>query len=316
MVKIERIKDKPILTPKEVKGYGAIFNAGCILIDGVFYLFARGVKEGYRKRKPRGYENYYSDILLFKSEDGINYRFLKVLIEGGPKTEHPYGVEDPRIQKIHDKYILTYSDLVKPAFSPENSRVGCALLDFKKKDFKVLKKYRVGPDKDDKNAVIAEISSKKIAFIHRLMPDIHVAFFESVEELISPSPGFWEDYIQKGGEILIKAERNEKIGAGAPPIRTEQGFLFFYHSKDIKKNRYVVKVALLHKENLSPLKILPYPLLEPEKDYERSGDVENVVFIQGAVEYGEKIYITYGAADKVVGAGFIDRKKLLQELTG
>ncbi len=315
MVKIKRIGKGPIIRPDMVDGYGAIFNAGCIYINEVFYLFARGAKQGYRKKESRGYENYYSDILLFKSEDGINYRFVKILIEGGPGTAHPFGVEDPRIQIVHGKYILTYSDLVKPAFSPENSRIGLAILNFKDGDFEVIKKYKVGPDRDDKNCVIVEISKDKIAFIHRLMPDIHIVFFKNIEELLSPVPDFWDDYIKKGGDVLIRAGENEKIGAGAPPLKTEKGFIFFYHTKDLLKNRYMVKVALLDKETLKPIKILPYPLLEPEEEYEIYGDVENVVFIQGAVFYKDEIYVTYGAADKVVGAGVVNKEELIKELT-
>ncbi len=44
------------------------------------------------------------------------------------------------------------------------------------------------------------------------------------------------------------------------------------------------------------------PVLEPELDWERRGDVDDVVFVQGAHLDGDEIYLTYGAADRCVGA--------------
>jgi predicted GH43/DUF377 family glycosyl hydrolase len=46
---------------------------------------------------------------------------------------------------------------------------------------------------------------------------------------------------------------------------------------------------------------LPAPLLVPELDWECRGDVENVVFVQGAYCDGDDVYLTYGAADRCVG---------------
>jgi len=43
----------------------------------------------------------------------------------------------------------------------------------------------------------------------------------------------------------------------------------------------------------------PHPILEPEMAYERIGDVNNVVFPQGAVIKDDILYVYYGAADKV-----------------
>ena len=46
----------------------------------------------------------------------------------------------------------------------------------------------------------------------------------------------------------------------------------------------------------------PSPLLEPELAWEREGDVDNVVFVQGAHRRDDgTIYLTYGAADRVRG---------------
>jgi predicted GH43/DUF377 family glycosyl hydrolase len=91
----------------------------------------------------------------------------------------------------------------------------------------------------------------------------------------------------------------EKIGGGCPPIKTPAGWLVIYHAKDAAAV-YRAGVAMLDLEN--PARVIaraPSPILEPEMEYERVGDVNNVVFPQGAVVRNGTLYVYYGAADKV-----------------
>jgi len=63
---------------------------------------------------------------------------------------------------------------------------------------------------------------------------------------------------------------------------------------------YRVGAALLDLEK--PSRVIartPEPILEPEEEYERVGDVDNVVFPQGAVVKNGTLHVYYGAADKV-----------------
>jgi predicted GH43/DUF377 family glycosyl hydrolase len=60
---------------------------------------------------------------------------------------------------------------------------------------------------------------------------------------------------------------------------------------------------------------LPEPILEPELDWERNGDVDNVIFVQGAHRVGDDLYIIYGAADRYVGAATASVSHLLSALT-
>ncbi|MEX1092090.1 MAG: hypothetical protein WEF28_02930 [Acidimicrobiia bacterium] len=79
-----RIRPEPLVSPHSVPGYGPIFNAGLIHHEGRFYLFARGVRDGYRRSIEAGprFVDYRSDVLLFSSEDGMSYTFEKVLAAG------------------------------------------------------------------------------------------------------------------------------------------------------------------------------------------------------------------------------------------
>jgi predicted GH43/DUF377 family glycosyl hydrolase len=59
---------------------------------------------------------------------------------------------------------------------------------------------------------------------------------------------------------------------------------------------------------------LPHAILEPELDWERRGDVDDVVFVQGAHVDGDEVYLTYGAADRCVGAAIASVPHLLDLL--
>jgi predicted GH43/DUF377 family glycosyl hydrolase len=46
--------------------------------------------------------------------------------------------------------------------------------------------------------------------------------------------------------------------------------------------------------------------MRPHLPWERKGDVDDVVFVQGAVAQADgTIYLTYGAADRCVGAATV-----------
>ena len=90
-----------------------------------------------------------------------------------------------------------------------------------------------------------------------------------------------------------------KIGAGPPPIKTEEGWLLIYHGVD-ERSVYRAGLALLDLDD--PTRViarLPEPILAPEMPYEREGDIPNVVFPTGAVVRDGVLYVYYGAADKV-----------------
>jgi predicted GH43/DUF377 family glycosyl hydrolase len=56
------------------------------------------------------------------------------------------------------------------------------------------------------------------------------------------------------------------------------------------------------------------PLLTPEEDYEIKGDVNNVVFPTGACILDNKLFVYYGAADKVCCVATVDLEEILDYL--
>ena len=55
-------------------------------------------------------------------------------------------------------------------------------------------------------------------------------------------------------------------------------------------------------------------LFEPEKDYEKRGIVNNVVFPCGMVIRDDTIFIYYGGADKVIGVATMSLSIILNAL--
>jgi predicted GH43/DUF377 family glycosyl hydrolase len=113
-----------------------------------------------------------------------------------------------------------------------------------------------------------------------------------------PRPNFWD---------------SEKIGAGAPPLKTKYGWLHIYHGvgKWKGKKAYALGVVLTPLED--PTKIIyrsPEPILEPEEYYEKEGWVPEVVFTCGVVpkykdsteilDENDEILVYYGGADEVM----------------
>ena len=116
--------------------------------------------------------------------------------------------------------------------------------------------------------------------------------------IIGPRPGMWDGI---------------KVGIAAPPIKTKDGWLLLYHG--VSETGYRVGAALL--DLTDPTKVsarLTDPILEPEMEYEKNGQVGNVVFPDGAVVRKGELFVYYGGADSVVNVAKISLDALLKSL--
>jgi predicted GH43/DUF377 family glycosyl hydrolase len=321
-VTAQRLCDRPVVEFGAVAGYGPIFNAGVIAVDGVYHLFARGVRDGYSRNGGPGprFLNYISDLLVFTSEDGLDYRFQQVLATGAEEGAH--SLEDPRVQRVRsggdEQVMLTYTHLPAPQ-SGRPWQVGMHRLVYEDGRFALNRTSGrvVGPaGLPDKDAVLFNLRDGRLALIHRIHPDMQLALFDSLEQLYHPEPGYWDSHLRElDRHTLIRPATGALgVGAGAPPVATEAGLLLFYHERG-EDGHYTLRVALLDEETGRMLALLPEPLLAPELEWEREGDVDNVVFVQGAVVRGNgTIYLTYGAADRCIGAASVEAAPLLRAL--
>ncbi len=317
-----RVRDTPVVEHRSVPGYGAIFNAGAIEVDGVVHLFARGVRDGYVRNNSPGarFLNYISDVLVFTSEGGLDYRFQQVLAASTPGGVHSF--EDPRVQRVRsggsEHIMMTYTHLPDPE-SGRPWQVGVHRLVYAEGRFALNRTSGrvVGPEGvPNKDAVLFNLRDGRVALIHRIHPDMQVALFDSLDDLYDPGAAYWDEHLMElERHTLIRPTPGALgVGAGAPPVETEAGLLLFYHERNAEA-AYTVRVALLDDETGHVKSVLPEPIMRPELRWERTGDVDDVVFVQGAVPRADgTIYLTYGAADRCIGAATIGSAEILDAL--
>ncbi len=321
VVTMRRVGDTPVVNAGAVPGYGPIFNAGVTVQDGVFHLFARGVRSGYARNPRPGprFLDYVSDVLVFTSTDGRDYAFQQVLAESTPADVHCY--EDPRVQRVRsngtETVVMTYTNLPAPE-SGEPWRIGVHRLGYEDGRFFLNRTSGrvIGPRKPDKDAVIFNLRDGRVALIHRVHPNMQLALFDSLEELWAAEPSYWDEHMRELDRhtIIVPADGALGVGAGAPPVEVDGELVLFYHERD-RNSHYTMKVALLDDRTGRVKAALPEPIMRPELAWEQSGDVDNVVFVQGAVLRPDgTIYLTYGAADRCVGAAELDAGELVSAL--
>jgi predicted GH43/DUF377 family glycosyl hydrolase len=223
------------------------------------------------------------------------------------------GCEDPRISQIGERFYMCYTAYngVDP---PRIALTSILTSDFVNHRWNWKMPVLISdPGVDNKDAgILPEKIDDKFIMFHReggkgiVIDVIDSLEFESNEWLkgdlcIPTREGWWD---------------SEKIGISSPPIRTNKGWLLLYHGMSKYDNHYRVGAMLLDLKD--PLIILgrsKYPILEPEVDYEKIGDVANVVFPCGAVVIKDMLYVYYGGADKVVAGAKIDLNELVISLT-
>ena len=277
------------------------------------HLLFRAVAKGYRKvalpdpdpaGPTTGFDNYVSCIGYARSTDGVQFTWHDAPFIEPDADFDRFGAEDPRISRIDDEYLITYTALSHPAFGGEDGvRIGLAST----KDFRELRKHgRVGPPVRDKDAVIfPRRIAGEIVMLHRIVPDIQLIRFKDLTQLFRPPERLWQEHLDALDEhVVMRPEapwEAKKIGAGPPPIETEEGWLCIYHGVD-QNHVYRAGLALLDLDD--PRRVIARtkrPVLEPELEFELRGDVDNVVFPEGAVVIDGVLHVYYGAADRVIG---------------
>jgi beta-1,2-mannobiose phosphorylase / 1,2-beta-oligomannan phosphorylase len=320
---VRRLRDRPIVDAGAAPGYGPVFNAGLLHHDGMYHLFTRAVRPGYRpgsSAEPR-YVDYISDIVVFTSVDGHEYDYGYVLARSGVDGTHCF--EDPRVQWVSSQgsehLVMTYTDVPAPE-SGLPWRIGARRLRWDGQRFELegpAAGHLLGPSgKKNKDAVVFTLADGRVALIHRIDPDMQLAVFDDLEHLwYATDADYWDAHLAElQAHTLIKPGQGvQKVGGGAPPLLTDAGFLLFYHER-LVDGTYTMNLALLDEKTGEVISKLPRPLLEPELSWEIYGDVNRVIFVQGVHASGDEVYLTYGAADRCVGAATGSVSQLLDAL--
>jgi predicted GH43/DUF377 family glycosyl hydrolase len=318
-----RLEDRPVAGPFSVSGYGPVFNAGLIYHEGAFHMFARAIRDGYRVN-PEWLTNpgtvdrfldYVSDIVVLTSSDGVDYSFAYVLVEAG--TGEALCFEDPRVQWVADEVVMTYTWL--PPADRRPWRIGAHRLRWDGERFWLKEDTArlLGPaGVENKDGVVFELADGRVALVHRVWPCMHLAVFDSLDALWDADNSYWGPYMAElDNHVLLGPGPGAfSVGAGAPPVVTEAGLLFLYHERR-GDGSYASYAALLDRSTGKLISRLVEPILEPELEWERQGDVDNVIFVQGVHCTGDDLYMIYGAADRYVGAAVASVSRLLGALT-
>jgi predicted GH43/DUF377 family glycosyl hydrolase len=305
-VKLVRTPKNPIIEPKPERAWESMgtFNPGAVKSGEITHILYRAVNE--RSISSLGHAT------MTDGETILDRSLEPVLTPSDPCEE--LGCEDPRITAIDGIFYVFYT-----AYSRRGPRIAAASTT----DFRSYTRYGVvGPDYDDKDcALFPERIEGKLAALHRIAPNIEIAFFESIQKIDRVSQDrHSKNYLNRiQANVIMKPERKweeQKVGIGPPPIRTDAGWLIIYHGVD-SNTVYRAGAALLDTEN--PRRLIartPDPILEPEKNYERIGVVPNVVFPEGAVVIKDELRVFYGGADKVCCVASIPIKLLTESLEG
>jgi predicted GH43/DUF377 family glycosyl hydrolase len=304
---------------------GSVFNPGSCYDGSTVHLLFRAIPGGYKKvelqaTRPTelnvGFDDtYISTIGYAKSTNGVDFEWHPVPVIGTDQSYNAWGSEDARITFMDGRYWITYTALSLPAFHPVGGvRIGLAsTIDFIQYEHHGL----IGPPgHTDKDAVIfPRRIGGKIALLHRIAPDIQLAYFDDFDQLMNPGEAYWDNHMAHlDKHVIMRPEADweiKKIGAGPPPIETAEGWLFIYHGVD-ETHMYRAGIALLDLED--PSKVIyraKLPLFEPDLPFELVGDVDRVVFPEGAYLMGDHLHIHYGAADKAIGLATVPFDELM-----
>lgn len=214
-----------------------------------------------------------------------------------------FGIEDCRVATMGDGYFLTFT-MVSPL------AVGVGLI--QTEDFKKYhRKGMIFPPHNKDCAIFEEKINGKYYALHRpSSPELGGNYI-----WIAESP----DRIHWGNHKCIAVTRegvwdSVRVGAGAAPIKTDDGWLEIYHGAN-DKHRYCLGALLLDLND--PSRVLARsdnPIMEPIAEYERNGFLGNVVFTNGHYIEGDRIRVFYGASDEVVCRADFSIKEILQSL--
>lgn len=296
---IERHPENPVLTAEDVPYRSMLaFNAGVTKYQGRYVMVFRN---DYGDRETGRVEG--TDLGLAFSDDGVKWQVEpKPLNEG---EDHPLaGTSDPRLTVLDGRLYLTFS------IGCRGTCGGVAVTD----DLESWEVLSVSVP-DNRNMVIfPERIGGKIVRLERPFAG-YLRPGDRFDTWLSASADgrYWGE-----SKLVLTCDEfhwcNDKIGPGAPPIKTPKGWLTTLHIVDIDPDRdwgwsgnwtkrYVIGLVLLDLQD--PSKVVGLcrePVLVPEAAYayEMEGYRDHVLFPGGMIlEDDGLVKIYYGAADTV-----------------
>ena len=292
-----RYGPKPLITPEDLPcSADAVFNPGVAEVNGEVVLLLRieqrqGISQINVARSANGVDRWHISDRPLLEPDLPEYPFEE------------WGCEDARVTQIGpQKWLIAYTAY---------SRYGPAVALATTEDFETVTRLGIALSPTNKDAtVFPKPFGDMWIMLHRPVTGGQ----EHIWYACSPQLTHWS----LPGVLL--PQRNGpwwdglRVGVGAPPLRTDQGWLLIYHgAKEMGVLPvYRLGLALLDLDN--PRKVLARAsewVFAPRADYEQRGLVPNVVYTCGAIPRGDEVWMYYGAADTVVGLAVAKMRDLL-----
>lgn len=295
-----RYSANPILGRRAIPCAQAIYNSAVVPFRGRYVgVFRADHMDGL------------PGLHLGWSEDGIRWDIANdtlPLETSEPELTKPAYGYDPRICLVDGRYYITW------CCEYHGPTIGIAWTE----DFQSFHRLENAFLPHNRNGVLFPRKiGGNFAMLSRPSDKGHTPFGD-IYYSESPDMCFWgrHRFVMASGSLWWEGV---KIGSGAVPIETPEGWLLLYHGVRSSCNGlvYSMGAALLDLEK--PWKVrcrLTGPLLMPERDYEVYGSVPNVVFPCAALhdEATGRLAIYYGAADTHVAIAFAYRDELVASL--
>jgi beta-1,2-mannosidase len=293
-----RVSDGPILSPEGSAWESAgTFNPAIVFASGKFVMLYRAQDSGGTSRL--GYA---------ESLDGIHFRRRpEPVLSPEADYEKAGGVEDPRLQKIGDFYYLTYT-----GYNKKDAQLCLArsrdLIHWDRKGVVVPANRGNWNVKWTKSGAITPQKFAGKYWMYWLG-----TASDGTDQMGLSSSADLLHWIEETTTPVLPRRAGQfdsrVVEPGPPPIVTPQGIVLVYNGAD---NRLVYRTGLAIFDLRDPRKLVwrsDQPLFAPENDWEKFGQVPNVVFVEGMVKaLGTKatgadadFLFYYGAADKFVG---------------
>ena len=285
-----RYSENPVIDRNPVPGVARIFNSAVMPYEDGFIGVFRGEQT-----------NGIPYVYLGKSKDAIHWDIrpdkVRFTDENGNDFMPVYAY-DPRLVKVEDTYYIIWcGDFYGAAIGVAATR-----------DFKTFTRLENPFIPFNRNAVLFPRKiNGNFVMLSRPSDSGHTPFGDI---FLSESPDM--TYWGKHRHVMGRGSEwweSVKIGGGAAPIETSEGWLLFYHGVSSTCNGFVYSIggAILDIDNPSIVKYrCETYLLTPEAEYEERGFVPNVVFPCATIHDPAtgRIALYYGAADSVVGLAF------------
>ena len=290
-------------------GVNAVFNSGAILLDGKFTLVAR-VEGSDRK-------SFFAVAQSDSGVDGFRFWDEPVLLDDMYPDET--NVYDMRLTRHEDGWIYgIFCSESRDTSSPDLSAAKAAAGIVRTRDLKTWERLP--------NLVTLRSPQQRNVVLHPEFVDGKYAFYtRPMDDFIETGSGggigfgLCEDICH----AVIDEEKMTSIrkyhtiteaknGAGAVPIRTEKGWIHIAHGvrNTAAGLRYVIYAFATALEDPSRVIAEPGGFLIGPLGRERTGDVSNVAFTNGAIVKDGRVYIYYASADTRLHVATTDLKRL------